>query len=74
MEVATKISESWLVVRSGVMNVSREWSHEHESQMGVASGIAKCGLQMWAANMSRRMGCECESQNGVTKIKNSGRM
>ena len=54
--------------RSGVTNMSGEWSRERELLMGVASGVAKRGSKMWVANV----GCECESQNGVAKIKKFG--
>ena len=56
MEVATKNSESQLVARLGVMNVSREWSRKCESQMRVASGVMKHGSRMWVANVSHEMG------------------
>ena len=52
MEVATKNSESRLWARSGVMNVSLEWSRERESLMGVAGGVA---------NVSRKRESRVES-------------
>ena len=58
-EVA-KNSKLQLGVRSGVANVSHEWSHERESRMGVASGVAnvscECESQVESRNVSREMG------------------
>ena len=54
-EVMTKNSESWLEARSGVTNVSREWSRECALLMGVASRVANVGRKCGLRNVSREM-------------------
>ena len=61
MEVATKIA-------------SRGWERDRESRTRVASVVANASHEVDRECESRMGGCECESRNGVAKVKKSGRM